>query len=75
MPLSEADRTLLEFESRAPRNVGAKEEAIRAELGITPVRYFHRLNALIDDPAAVAEFPVLVHRLERIRHQRANLRY
>lgn len=72
MPLSEVDRALLEFESRAPRNVSAKEEAIRSELGLTPVRYFYRLNALIDDPAAAAEFPVLIHRLDRIRHQRAD---
>lgn len=74
MSLSDSDRALLEFESRAPRNVSAKEEAIRSELALTPVQYYFRLNALIDAPDAAAEFPVLIHRLDRLRHQRANLR-
>ncbi|MFV8381613.1 DUF3263 domain-containing protein [Corynebacterium hindlerae] len=72
--LGEFDRAILEFESRAPANIGVKEEAIRSELGITPVRYYHRLNTLIDVPAALAEYPVLIHRLGNVRNQRANLR-
>lgn len=65
--LSERDRVILDFESRAPRRIGAKEEAIRAELGMTPVRYFQRLNSLIDDPSAIAAYPTLTARLRRVR--------
>ncbi|MEJ5927701.1 DUF3263 domain-containing protein [Corynebacterium sp. H128] len=72
--LADGDRKILEFESRAPQNIGKKEEAIRSELGMTPLRYYHRLNALIDVPAAVAAYPVLLHRLDRLRFQRAELR-
>ncbi|MEJ6555287.1 DUF3263 domain-containing protein [Microbacterium esteraromaticum] len=32
--------TLLAFERAQPRHDGAKEESIRAELGLTPARYY-----------------------------------
>lgn len=32
--------TLLAFERAHPRHDGTKEEAIRAELGLTPARYY-----------------------------------
>ncbi|WP_018297277.1 DUF3263 domain-containing protein [Corynebacterium lubricantis] len=65
--LTNSDLNLLDFEARAPRSLGAKEEAIRRELGLTPVRYFQRLNMLIDDPDALAARPQLVRRLQRVR--------
>lgn len=61
---------ILDFAGRAPRSLGAREDAIRAELGISPFRYYQRLNALIDSPEALAERPQLVRRLQRIREQR-----
>ena len=64
------DLAVLDFAGRAPRSLGAREDAIRAELGISPFRYYQRLNTLIDDPAALAERPQLVRRLQRIREQR-----
>lgn len=64
------DLAVLDFAGRAPRSLGAREDAIRAELGISPFRYYQRLNALIDDPAALVERPQLVRRLQRIREQR-----
>ena len=69
--LSDRDARLLEFEKRAPRSVGAKEEAIKAEFGISPVRYYQRLNVLIDVPAAMREHPHLTARLRRMRNRRA----
>ncbi|MGP6174679.1 DUF3263 domain-containing protein [Corynebacterium sp. A21] len=72
--LADFDARLLTFESGAPRSLGAKEEAIRRELGISPVRYYQRLNLLIDAPAAMAAHPVLMARLRRIRDQRAEER-
>ncbi|AGS35759.1 hypothetical protein B841_11435 [Corynebacterium maris DSM 45190] len=72
--LSDIDARILAFEERAPRSIGAKEESIRAELGISPVRYYQRLNLLIDLPAAMQEHPTLTARLRRIRDRRAQER-
>ncbi len=49
---------------------GAKERVIREELGLVPVRYYQLLNALLDDPRALAHDPVTVNRLRRIREAR-----
>ena len=65
--LAADDLALLDFEARAPRSLGAKEEAIRRELGLSPMRYFQRLNALLDSPDALAARPQLVRRLQRLR--------
>lgn len=72
--LTDQDFRLLQFEERSPRSPGAKEEAIRAQLRISPVRYYQRLNLLIDAPAAMAAHPVLTARLRRIRDRRADER-
>ncbi|NMB22413.1 MAG: DUF3263 domain-containing protein [Corynebacterium sp.] len=63
--LSADDLTLLQFEASAPRAPGAKEEAIRATFGISPVRYYQRLNLIIDTPEAMKINPTLVSRLRR----------
>lgn len=65
-----SDLAILDFAGRAPRSLGAREDAIRAELGISPFRYYQKLNSLIDSPDALAERPQLVRRLQRIREQR-----
>ncbi|GAB3594469.1 DUF3263 domain-containing protein [Corynebacterium faecale] len=63
--LSPEDLTLLTFEASAPRAQGAKEEAIRDRFGISPVRYYQRLNLIIDTPEAMKINPTLVSRLRR----------
>ncbi|MFJ9111636.1 DUF3263 domain-containing protein [Streptomyces sp. NPDC102283] len=65
--LSARDRALLALERRSWAGPGAKERAIREELGISPVRYYQLLNALIDDGRALREDPVTVNRLRRVR--------
>ena len=65
--LSDSDRAILTFEAHAPRAIGSKEEAITTQLGLTPVRYYQKLNLLLDDPSALSEFPQLVRRLQRLR--------
>lgn len=70
MPLSDRDRALLDFENAWTRHVGAKEEAIRAELQIGPARYYQLLGRLIDTAEAQAYDPMLVGRLRRLRDQR-----
>ena len=72
--LSENDARILNFEGRGMRAGGAKDEAIRAELGISPVRYYQRLNILIDVPEAMERFPTLTSRLRRLRNRRAEER-
>ncbi|MCP3822054.1 DUF3263 domain-containing protein [Streptomyces sp. A3M-1-3] len=66
-PLSARDRAVLAVEHRSWPGPGAKERAIREQLGISPTRYYQLLNALLDDPRALAHDPVTVNRLRRIR--------
>lgn len=73
MALSDFDARLLDFAQRAPRALGAREEAIRTELGLSPVRYYQRLNLLIDAPEAMAAYPALVRRLAAIRERHGKL--
>lgn len=68
--VSEVDRAVLDLESRVWAFQGAKEGAIRAELDLSPVAYYQRLNALLDDPAAMAHAPMLINRLRRVRSAR-----
>ncbi|GAA0332743.1 DUF3263 domain-containing protein [Streptomyces olivoreticuli] len=72
--LSERDRAVLTFERRTWASAGAKERAIREDLGLTPTRYYQLLNALLDDAAAVAYDPVTVNRLRRLRDARRGRR-
>ena len=50
---------MLRFAARAPRSIGAREDAVRAELGMQPIRYYQRLNRLLDSPDALAAEPGL----------------
>ncbi len=61
---------MLSFEGRWWRHAGAKEEAIRAEFGLSVTRYYQLLNSVIDSPAALAYDPMLVRRLQRTRTAR-----
>ncbi|MBC2874925.1 MULTISPECIES: DUF3263 domain-containing protein [Streptomyces] len=69
-PLSERDLAVLALERRSWPGPGAKERAVRERLGITPTRYYQLLNALLDDPRALAHDPVTVNRLRRLREAR-----
>ncbi|RAJ39755.1 uncharacterized protein DUF3263 [Kitasatospora sp. SolWspMP-SS2h] len=72
--LTERDRAVLALEARAWRTAGAKEQAIRQELGISATRYYQLLNALLDRTEALAHDPVLVNRLRRVRQARRDAR-
>ncbi|MFK4804428.1 DUF3263 domain-containing protein [Microbacterium sp. ZW CA_36] len=74
MPLTDRDRALLDFEVEWRRHAGAKEEAIRAELGISPARYYQLLGRLIDTTEAQEHDPMLVKRLRRLREARLHER-
>lgn len=72
--LDPRDEKVLAFERQWWRHAGAKEQAIRDTFGLSATHYYQRLNRLLDDPAALAHDPVLVHRLRRVRASRVRSR-
>jgi Protein of unknown function (DUF3263) len=73
--LTYRDRAILDFERcwwmlRAPKSAG-----IREHLNLSPTRYYRLLNALLDDPDAMAYDPLVVRRLRRMRLQRRRARF
>ncbi|MFD6757136.1 DUF3263 domain-containing protein [Micromonospora gifhornensis] len=72
--LGEREQEILAFERQWWRHAGAKEQAIRDRFGLSATRYYQLLNALLDNPAALAADPVLVGRLRRLRASRARNR-
>lgn len=74
MELGSREKAILALERRGFPGPGAKERAIREELGLAPVRYYQLLNALLDDERALALDPVTVNRLRRVRDSRRSER-
>jgi hypothetical protein len=72
--LNEKQRQILAFERQWWKHAGSKEQGIRDLFGVSSTRYYQMLNALLDDPAAMAYDPVLVKRLRRLRSTRARAR-
>ena len=72
--LGDRDRRILEFERQWWKYAGAKEQAIRDLFDMSGTRYYQLLNALIDDPQALAFDPMLVKRLRRMRATRQRAR-
>ena len=72
--LSERDQQVLGFERQWWKYAGAKEQAIRELFDMSATRYYQVLNALIDDPRALAFDPMLVKRLRRMRASRQRAR-
>jgi Protein of unknown function (DUF3263) len=68
--LGTRDLAMLAFERAWWRRGGQKEEAIREEFGISAARYYQLLGQLIQTPAALAEDPMLVKRLQRLSDAR-----
>ncbi|MEU4268794.1 DUF3263 domain-containing protein [Streptomyces sp. NPDC026092] len=72
--LGERERAVLALERRAWPGPGAKERAVRERLGLSATRYYQLLNALLDDPRALAHDPVTVNRLRRVRAEKEQRR-
>jgi hypothetical protein len=73
--LSERDLEILQFERQWWKYAGAKEAAIKDLFDMSATRYYQVLNALIDNPAALAADPMLIKRLRRLRSQRQRTRH
>ena len=72
--LSERETAILVFERQRWKHAGSKEQAVREQCGLSSTRYYQVLNALIDRPEALAQDPMLVRRLQRMRSQRQRRR-
>lgn len=72
--LSERDQKILQFERQWWKYAGAKEAAIKDLFDMSATRYYQVLNALIDNPDALAVDPMLIKRLRRLRSQRQRTR-
>ncbi|WP_395725923.1 DUF3263 domain-containing protein [Nakamurella sp.] len=72
--LGRRDRDILAFERMWWQYAGAKEQAIKERFDLSPTRYYQVLNEIIDNPAALAEDPLLVRRLRRLRTSRQKTR-
>jgi hypothetical protein len=73
--LNDRERAVLDFERSAWQLEGPKEAAIRADLGISPTRYYELLQRLCDSAAAQAYDPLVIHRLRRQRARRRRARF
>lgn len=56
------------------RKIGAKDAAIFELTGMTPVKHAQVVLGLLERGDVEAEYPVLVHRLRRLRDERARAR-
>lgn len=63
-PLTDRQRAMLNLERQWFATAGGKEDAIR-KLGLSPVRYYQKLNQLIATEAAIAYDPLTANRLRR----------
>jgi hypothetical protein len=70
--LTEREVEMLAFEQRWWKRPGAKEQAIRDTFDMSATRYYQVLNGLLDNPAALANDPVLIGRLRRLRAGRSH---
>lgn len=75
MPLSDADRALLDFEESWWQRPGTKGDAIRHLFGFSPNTYHRRLTALVDSAEAMDHAPLLVRRLRLQRAARRRNRF
>ena len=65
--LTNDELAVLRFEGQGWPSAGRKIDSIRDVLGMTEVRYYQVLNSLIDREEALADSPMLVGRLRRLR--------
>lgn len=72
--LTDQQQEILAFERQWWKYSGAKETAVKVRFDMSLTRYYQVLNALIDEPTALAHDPMLVRRLRRLRDARAQRR-
>jgi hypothetical protein len=73
-PLSELERSLLDFAGLTWRSRGLQEQEIRRRFDLSATRYWQLVNGLLDRPEALEHSPMTVRRLQRLRDRRAAAR-
>ncbi len=68
--LDDRDRQTLDLERSWWKYADAKEAEVRERFYESATRYYQRLNAVIDHPAAMTYDPMTVRRLQRLRDAR-----
>lgn len=75
--LTQDEIDLLTFEENHPQHSGLKAELIRTTFGLPSARYYPRLRRLTREQDAIARFPLLCARVQRLsergRAERAEL--
>ena len=74
MELTQRDLDILDFERSWWKHAGVKEQAIEERFEMSATRYYQLLNDLLENPAAMAQDPILVKRLRRLRTYRQRQR-
>lgn len=74
MALDDRDRAILDFERSWWMQAGSKSAAIRAQLGLSPARYYRLLAALTASTEAHGYDPLLIRRLRRLQARRRRAR-
>jgi hypothetical protein len=72
--LSDEHRAMLDFERHHWRLPRAKAHEVHERFGLSLAGYQQQLNALLDEPEAVAYAPATVRRLRRLRQKRLDAR-
>jgi hypothetical protein len=70
-PLTDLERSLLDFAGKTWRYAGHRDQAIRDLFDLSATRYHQLVLGLLDRPEALAYAPTTVRRLQRLRDQRA----
>lgn len=73
-PFGDQDRAILEFERLRFLTSGSKHNEIHDRFAMTPVRYYIRLNWILNQPEAAAYDAVLVRQLRDLREKRRQVR-
>lgn len=68
--LTDDELAILAFERQWWKEPGVKDVKMKQQFGWSATQYYQRLNALIDEPAALEADAVLVNRLLRRRQSR-----
>jgi hypothetical protein len=72
--LTQRDIEIIDFERSWWKHAGVKEQAIKERFDMSATRYYQLLNDLLENPAAMAQDPILIKRLKRLRSYRQKQR-
>lgn len=68
--MSDDDRAMLELAGAFYLEESGRVAAMHSKFGMTPTRFWQRVNALLSSTAALKHDPVTVNRLRRLRSSR-----